>query len=365
MSGRLLTHRELNRATLARQLLLERASLPVAEAVERVAGLQAQVVKPPFVGLWARLQGFAREDLVAALERREVVRAAAMRATIHLVAASDYLRLWTALHPALVRAFRGFNGPRIEGLDLGPTIAESERLFAEPRTFAEVRPLLAALEPGREPLSLAAAARAHLPLVQVPEGAWGFPGSPRYVLADRWLGEPAAGEPDERHLVRRYLAAFGPASVADLQAWAGRAGLAAVVDALRPELEAYRTEEGRELLDLPDAPLPDRGTPAPPRFLPDYDSVLLAHADRTRVLADEHRRAVFTGAGVVRPTILVDGFVAGRWRLERARGTARVVIEPFVRLPRAARAVLLEEGERLAAFLDPAAKRTDATVASG
>jgi hypothetical protein len=233
VSTRVLTLRELNRATLDRQMLLERQAIPALDAVERLAGLQAQVPSPPYVGLWTRLKDFRREELTRLMEERQVVRATLMRATLHLMTAEDYLLLRPALQPALTRSMNSIAGK----------------------------------------------------------------------------------------------------------------------EEIKPELRIIRDENDNELLDLPDAPLPSGDTPAPPRFVPDYDNLVLSHADRGRVISDEHRKKVFLSAARVRATFLIDGFVRGAWKVEKTRRAATLVIEPFERLSRGDRDALSEEGERLVRFL--------------
>ena len=354
MTQRTLTLRELNRATLARQMLLDREKMPVLDAVRRLIGLQAQVVSPPYVGLWTRLDGFRAGDLTDGLKGRKIVRATLMRSTLHLMASDDYLLLRPALQPALARALNSFFGKRAKGLDTDGIVAAARSyLDEEPRAYGELRSSLAELYPDRDPEALAYAARTYLPMVQVPsEGAaWGFSNRPPYATSEAWLGGPPSGPQAPRELVLRYLAAFGPATIRDVQAWSGMVRLKEPVEALRPELQTFRDEGGNELLDLPQAPLPAPDVAAPVRFLPEYDNVLLAHADRTRIVADEHRSLVFLSAGRVRATFLVDGFVAGTWKVEGRGGSARLVIEPFRPLPEEERQALDEEGERLLGFL--------------
>jgi hypothetical protein len=347
---RVLTPRELNRATLARQMLLDREPLPVSDAVERLVGLQAQVPNPPYIGLWTRLRDFQRDDLTRLLEQREVV-----RATLHLMAAGDYLLLRPALQPALTRSLRSIGGKRLEGLDLDRLVAAARtRVQEAPRTFTELRGVLSGLEPDRDPSALAYLVRTHLPLVQAPPGGvWGTGGSPTHALPESWLGAPLA-DPKEslRALLLRYLATFGPASVKDIQTWSGLVRLKDPIEELKSELRVFRDENGNELLDLPDAPLPPAYTPAPPRFVPEYDNLVLAHADRTRVIADKHRSRVFLSAARVRATFLLDGFVGGTWKIEKTKGAATLMIEPFEPLPEAARDAFLEEGERLIRFVE-------------
>ncbi len=350
---RVLTLRELNRATLARQMLLDRQTIPVLDAVGRLAGLQAQVTSPPYVGLWTRLKDFRREDLTRLMEEKQVVRATLMRATLHLMTAEDYLLLRPALQPALTRSMNSIAGKRLDGLDVDRLVGAAREYFErEPHPFADLRPLLSELEPDRDPSALAYAVRTSLPLVQVPSGGvWGYSGKAPFTTAERWLGRALSGSEDPRRLVLKYLAAFGPATVRDVQTWSGRMQLKQPVEELRAELRTFRDERGNELLDLPDAALPPEDTPAPPRFVPDYDNLVLSHADRGRVISDEHRKKVILSAARVRATFLIDGFVRGAWKVEKTRKTATLVIEPFEPISTEDRAALSDEGERLVRFL--------------
>ena len=235
MADRPLTLRELNRATLARQLLLGREELAASAAIERLAGLQAQVPNPPYIGLWTRLTAFRRDDLTRLLEQRAVVRATLLRSTLHLFTARDYLLLRPALQPALTRALGAFFGKRAKGLDIDRLVTAARAAVEEaPRTFTELRPLLSRIYPDRDPEALAYAVRTHLPLVQVPPGGtWGSGGSPAHALAESWLGGSlAAPEESLRALLRRYLAAFGPATVQDFQAWSGLTGMKGAIEGL-------------------------------------------------------------------------------------------------------------------------------------
>ncbi|HEU4976916.1 MAG TPA: crosslink repair DNA glycosylase YcaQ family protein [Baekduia sp.] len=251
-----LTRRALNRATLARQLLLERVAVPVVDALERLGGLQAQEPRPPFGALWSRLEGFEAQQLHAALHARTAIRATLMRATLHLVSAADYAALRPALAPALEGAMRSILKQRkAEHLDPAAVVATAQRLAAErPRTFNELRPLLAEAFPDVDERALGYAVRMLVPLVMVPTGdAWAFPPDAAFAPAEAWLGEDALPQADEQALVRRHLAAFGPAAPADVQAWSGRRGLKPVLEELEPELEVFRDERGRTLYDLPGA----------------------------------------------------------------------------------------------------------------
>jgi hypothetical protein len=351
-AARVLDRRALNRALLARQGLLRRWTIPAAEAVERLAGMQSQAPDPPYYGLWTRLEGFRPEELSRLLEERAVVRIALMRSTLHLVSARDCLALRPLLQLVLERAHRATYGRRMEGVDAAE-LADAARALAEerPRTLAEIGAALAERWPGRDPAALSGAARALLALVQVPpRGLWGRSGPAAHTTAEAWLGRPLDTAALLDDLVLRYLAAFGPAAVADAQTWSGLTRLRDAFERLRPRLLSFRDEAGRELFDLPDAPRPEADTPAPARYMADWDNVFLSHADRTRVVSEEHRRRIFTPNGIFPGTVLVDGFVAGTWKLERSRGAATLRVEPFAPLAAADEAALNEEGERLLAF---------------
>jgi hypothetical protein len=363
-----LSLRALNRATLARQLLLARERIGALRALERVAGLQAQLARPPFIGLWSRLDGFRREELKRLLADRRVVRGPLMRTTLHLVSAADFLRFRRPLQPALDGALRGITGG-LANADLSRVTAAARELFAEaPRTFDELRPLLAARFPGVDARAMGYAVRTQLPLVQVPtEDAWAFHGSGRFALAEAWLGEKLHDARSPELLLVRYLAAFGPATAADVQTWSGLGRLDGALAALRPKLRSFRDEGGRELLDLPRAPRPPEDTPAPVRFLPEYDNLLLAHADRRRVVTDANRKAMVTRNLIIPATFLVDGFAAGTWRIAGDGKRAKLELEPFAPLPKHTRDALAEEGERLLGFVrDDGASRSKAqSVESG
>jgi hypothetical protein len=339
--GRTLTVPELNRATLARQLLLERRRLPVVRALERLAGLQAQWAPAPYVGLWTRLERFRRESLERALLREQAVRAVLMRGTVHLVSRGDYGLFGSAVAlPSWVRP---------ESAELAARVHDSLLEFGrEPRTRAEVLAWLRDTH-GIEHdggAGLWYALRTVGRLTHAPgSGAWKQPAETRYVLIDHEQVDPL---PARERLVHRYLGAFGPATRADIAEWSGLRvrDFEPALSALEP-LRRFRDERGRELLDLPRAPLPPGDTRAPVRFLPRYDNLVLSHADRTRVIADEHRRTVIHGGGMVEATFLVDGFVAGLWRVERGR----IRTEPFAPLPRARRREVEDEAARLEAWL--------------
>jgi winged helix DNA-binding protein len=356
---------ELNRATLARQMLLARGKTTVLAAVEQIGGLQAQLARPPFLGLWSRVSGFRAEDLVRLAARRRVVRATAMRATLHLLSAKDYRALRPALQPMLTEAMKGVLGARAAGFDLARVTQSARRcLDARPMTFDELRAALAREWPGADERAMGYAVRTALPLVQVPdETTWGWPGAACFAVAETWLGKPIPAAAKAEPLVLRYLGAFGPAGVKDAQAWSGLRALGDAFEALRPKLRVFRDDKGRELFDLPRAPRPPASAPAPVRFLPDYDSLMLAHADRRRVVADEHRPKLATKNLRILASYLVDGFIRGTWRVERARRSAALVLEPFEDVPRTARAALLEEGAALLRFAEPDAEAFEVRLA--
>ncbi|MDG5808875.1 winged helix DNA-binding domain-containing protein [Streptomyces ossamyceticus] len=341
----LLGARALNRATLARQLLLRRtpaAELPVSGAVEHLLGLQAQNVKPPYYALAARLEGFAPDQLSTLMAQRAVVRIVTMRSTIHTHTAEDCLTLRPLVQPARERELQLFRKGLV-GVDLDRLASLARELVEdEPRTLKQLREALLVEWPDADPLALGIAARCRLPLVQVtPRGLWGRSGQVALTTAEHWLGRPAAAAPAPETVVRRYLAAFGPASVKDMQTWAGLTRLREAFERLRPELVTFRDQSGVELFDLPDAPRPDPETPAPPRLLPEFDNLLLSHADRSRVVPPDLKGRSWQGNQAYR-TFLVDGFLAGIWKFD---GPA-LVLEPFVRLTAEQRTDLVAEAER-------------------
>jgi hypothetical protein len=360
-TGEVLSQRALNRALLERQMLLRRAAISVDEALERLVGMQAQASNPPYLGLWTRLEGFRLEDLAQRIRDRRAVRIALMRSTIFLVTARDCLALRPVLAAELERWGMSVFGKQAAGMDLGELAAAGRALVEEaPRTFQELGPLLAERWPDADRPALGNLVRNLVPLVQVPpRGVWGEGGPAAHTTAEAWLGRPLDAETAPDEMVMRYFAAFGPASVRDAQHWCGLKRLGEVVDRLRPRLRAFRGESGAELFDLPDAPRPDADTPAPARFLPEFDNVLLSHAERTRIISEPDRKRVFTVNGIIRATILVDGFVRGMWKIEREGGTAALVIHPFEKLAPADRAALEEEGGRLVRFAAEDAARWD------
>jgi hypothetical protein len=368
-----LTDRALGRALLARQMLLERRALPVGKALERLVGMQAQTPRSPYVALWSRLAGFTPPQLETLIRRRRAARVGLMRSTIHLVTAADCLALRPPLQAVLERTFQGSSpfAKRVgKGVDLAAVVAAGRALLDEqPMTTADLGKRLVERWPGRDPEALAYVIRYLVPVVQVPpRGLWSGSGLPIWATTDAWLKRPLAAAPlDELvdAMVLRYLAAFGPAGPRDAQIWSGLPQLAPVFERLRPRLRVFRDERGRELFDLPSAPRPDAGTPAPTRFLPDYDNVLLSHHDRRRIVSDENRRRFASPNGQIPGLFLIDGAVAGMWRLERTDRAAILRVTPFGRLAPADRGALLDEAGALVAFLAADAARRDVRVSGG
>lgn len=337
--------RALNRATLDRQLLLHRSPLSAGAAVQHLLGLQAQNVKPPYYALAARLDGFVPEGLSGLMAEREVVRIVTMRSTIHTHTTADCLSLRPLVQAARDRELGNFRKGLV-GVDLDRlAVLARELVEVEPRTMKELREALLVEWPDADPQALAIAARCKLPLVQVtPRGLWGRSGQVALTTAEHWLGRPAEPVPTPDATVLRYLAAFGPASVKDMQTWAGLTRLREAFERLRPQLVTFYDPNGVELFDLPDAPRPAADTPAPPRFLPEFDNLLLSHADRTRVVPSEYWGRAWQG-NVAHRTLLVDGFLAGVWKIDDGNG--HLVIEPFGKLTRAQQREVVAEGARM------------------
>jgi hypothetical protein len=355
-----LSLRALNRALLARQMLIERRAMPAAEALEHLVGMQAQSPFPPYFGLWTRLEDFQPEELSELIESRKAVRMSLMRSTIHLVTAKDALTLRPILQSVQDRAFyvASRHGPALEGLDMAALLKLSRKLVEEkPLTFTGLGKLLEKRFPGRPVDSLGYAARNHFAMIQVPpRGIWGKSGQPAHTTIEKWLGRSIGTNTSPDAMILRYIAAFGPASVRDAQVWSGLPKLSDVFERLRPKLLPFRDETGRELFDIPEAPRPDPGTKVPVRFLPEYDNVLLSHADRTRIVSEEDRKFLFFGGGVLTSTILVDGFVHGTWKVVRKSKAATLEISPYRPLLKKDIAALTAEGKRLLAFAATEAK---------
>jgi len=363
--GKALSYKALSRAMLERQILLSRRTLAAIEAISHLAGMQAQAPNAAYVGLWSRLDGFAHDELSELITNRRAVRISCLRGTIHLVTADDAVILRPLTQVVLSRAFFGQAfGKNLTGLDLEPVLATAQALAAErPRTRAEMARLLAARWPGWDATSLGYAFTYLVPLVQVPpRGIWGQTGPIAWTPAEIWLGRPLDTQPGPDQVdsvILRYLAAFGPATVADVQTWSGLTKLREVADRLRPRLRTFSGPAGEELLDVPGAPLPDPDTPAPPRFLPEYDNVLFSYADRARVNPDRHQIQLAPGNGGRIGTVLIDGAYQANWRITTTQGTATLLIRPLKRLSDADENALAGEGARLLEFAAESASHHD------
>jgi hypothetical protein len=357
--------RALNRALLERQHLLRRVERPVADEVEHLLGLQAQSPLPPYVGLWSRLEGFDPHELGRMLTEREVVRLTLMRGTVHLVTVRDALFLRPLVQVVVERTHNGAFGRRMGGAHPAALAAATRELLdAEALTARELGRLLVERGIGADVEAIGNAARVHVPLVQVPpRGVWGTGGRARYATLEAWTGGDPEREPSVDELVLRYLAAFGPDTVRDVQAWSGLTKLKEPVERLRPRLVTFRDEHGKELFDLPDAPRPDADTPAPVRFLGEYDNVLLGHADRRRIVPDAAPWAAALEEGHFVSNVLVDGILSAVWRLEReGKRRATLIVRPFRRLARAERAEVEAEAQRLLDLLAADAEARDLRV---
>ncbi|GAA4999497.1 winged helix DNA-binding domain-containing protein [Actinopolymorpha pittospori] len=355
-AGGKITNRALNRALLERQLLTRRSDRTALAAVEQLAGMQAQAPQAPYVGLWSRLQNFHPDHLGALMTGREVVRMAMMRSTVHLITAADALSMRPLFQDFLARGLRATGwAPGVTDEDLAKVASVGREFLDErPRTNPQIRAHLAEYWPDHDPTFLTLAVRNLLPCVQVPpRGLWGASGQPTLTTTQAWLGRPEDPEPSPEWLVHRYLAAYGPATVQDMQAWSGLTRLGEVFGRLRPSLRTYSAEDGRELFDVPDGPLPDPDTPVPVRFLPEYDNCLRSHADRARVIPEDARAGLASKNDSPRPTFLVDGHVRGTWKLERSRTRAALVLTPFRSLSKRHAAELTSEAERLLEFVAP------------
>jgi hypothetical protein len=348
-----LSTRALNRALLERQMLLRRSTLAPARMIEHLIGLQAQVPNAPYLTLWARIAAFRHAALTSLITTRRVVRIALMRSTIHMVTARDCLELRPLLQPVIDRGFKGSFGRALDGIDFAALAAAARATVEQqPQTLNEIGLQLKKRWRNRDAFALGYAARALVPLVHVPpRGIWGETGTAARTSVEHWLGRPLASTPSLDKLLLRYFGAFGPASVLDAQVWSGLTALGHAIERLRPRLRSFRDERGRELLDLPNAPRPDSATEAPPRFLPEFDNVLLAYVDRSRILAPEHRGKAFGSGGLMTGTVLIDGFVGARWKMQPERGAATLTIHPFARLARHDRESLVDEGTRFLAFV--------------
>ncbi len=352
-----LDRRALNRALLARQLLLARRRASAAATIERLVGMQAQAPNLPYVGLWARLRGFRHPELSRLIESRAAVRMSLMRNTIHLVTTRDAVGLKPLFMPLAERGYMHGSpwGSDMRETDLAAIHRAGQEIMGEkPRTVAELARLLAQKFPGRDALAMAYGVRYMVPLIFTPpRGVWDAAGPVTLTTFEAWLGRPPGPAIPAEQLVLRYLAAFGPASPADMRAWSGLA-LRAVFEELRPRLKVFRDEKGRELFDLPRAPRPGPDAAAPIRLIPDYDNILLAHADRTRIMPEGRHLGIFSSNGVMQGALLVDGFVRAMWQPKAKRGATTLLVTPFVRpLPKSDQAAIADEAAALLEFLAP------------
>ena len=361
MTG-VVSRRALNRALLERQLLLRRAELPVADALEHLVGLQAQEIMPPYIALWSRLEGFDPNELGRRLTEREVVRLWLLRGTIHLVTVRDALAIKPLTQHVGARQHRGTFGRRMGGADLGELLEAARELLAdEPLGARELGRRLVTRGIGDDPEAIGNAARTHLPVVQVtPRGVWGRTGQAKLATIESWTGRELEPEPSLEDLVLRYLAAFGPATVADMQSWSGLTRLKEVFEGLRPALLSFRDEDGKELFDLPEASRPDPEVETPVRLLGEYDNVLLGHADRRRVIPEDFPWAAMLAPGRFVSSLLVDGMLRATWWIEwDGRRGAVLAIRPFGKLSRRERDDVETEAMGTLEFVAPDAESRD------
>ena len=360
----MLSRRALNRTLLGRQFLLERVARPAEAVIEHLVGMQAQEPIDPYVGLWTRIEGFDPAELSTLIEQRRAVRGSTLRTTLHLMTGRDFLALRPVLQDVLERAWRGSPFAKdLVGLDLAEVVAAGRELLdKEPLTTAQLAVALAERWPDRTPNSLAYASRFLLPIVQVPpRGLWGKKAPPRALTVETWLSRPPGTDTAADDVVRRYLAAFGPASVSDIRIWSWLTGLREVVERLRPRLRTFRDEAGRELFDVQDGLLVDPDVPAPVRFLPQYDNIFLSHDDRSRILV----KRVTVPDLVWKGGVLIDGFISGAWRIRREKGRATMTIELAVPLAGAPREEIEAEGTRLFEFLAADADTRELRIVEG
>lgn len=354
MTERVLSPRELNRALLARQLLLRRSRLGLTKAVEQLGGLQAQYAPSSYIRLWSCLERFVLADLTRALERRRLVQATLLRSTIHVVSRADYWLFAEGTCSARQEWWRRTHARHLGEVDVHAAAAAVAQVLGDDALHRdELLEICRRYEPSRPTLVWNG-----LPLALVrvpPSGTWERRRADLYAAAESWVGPSDADEDAGlEHLLRRYLRAFGPARLADAASWAGVPPTALTGASERLRLRTFRDEAGKLLLDLPRAPLPAADAPAPVRFLPTWDATLLVHARRTQILPEPFRGLVFnTKTPNSFPTFLVDGAVAGKWRAERSGRKATLRLEAFEPLPRSAKRELVDEAERLVRFVEP------------
>jgi hypothetical protein len=357
-----LTRRSLNRALLERQFLLRRVELPVLDAVEHLVGLQAQEPMVPYYALWSRVEGFDPHELGGMLTDRELVRLTLLRATLHLVTVRDALLLRPLVQHVVERNHNGAFGRRMGGADVDDLARVTRELLREEMLGArELGRRLVARGIGDDPEAIGNAARVYVPLVQAtPRGVWGAGGQVKYATIESWTGRRVERSPSVDEVLLRYLRAFGPASVMDTQSWSGLTKLKEVFERLRPQLVAFRDQDGTELFDLPDAPRPDPETPAPVRFLGEYDNVLLGHADRRRIIPEGFPWDAMLAPGRWVSNLLVDGMLRGTWWIERdGKRRATLGIRPFGRLTKREQDDVAAEAGRMIDFAAADAETRD------
>lgn len=362
MSSQPLTDRQLNRATLARQMLLERSDIGIVEAVEWLLGQQAQQTHDPYIGLWSRLNGFTHEALTALIVDKRLARATTMRGTLHLHSLPDLIGMRELIHPVLERMWQSNFRRRFGDNDQEKVLAAAiEVIDREPMTAGAVGKALQDRFPTAEPLAMTVLLQVRETLVQVPPTRiWGSGHAPLLMRAPKYL-PPTTSALDLTSLVRRYLAAYGPASVNDMQSWCGLTKLGEIFEAIRGELTTFTAPDGRELFDLPDAPRPDADTPAPVRFMPLYDNAFLGYDNRRRMLAENHeKRGDFLRDA--KPTVLVDGIISANWAIESKKGAAVLTVSPFHKLTKRDVADVEREGQKFLRFMEEKAGTFDVRV---
>lgn len=363
MTAPVLTRRQLNRATLARQMLLERVDATALDTIRFLVGLQAQEPPDPYIGLWSRLNRFETGELESLILGRSVMRLVVQRGTVHAVTADDCLLLRPLAQPILTQQLHSHSDyrGRFDGVDLDDVMAFARGVLSEqPRTTSQLREAIAGRFPQHHAPALAFACRNLLPFIQVPpRGLWATPGQVVGTTAEAWIGRPLEANPSVDDVMMRYVAAFGPATVQDAATWSRYTGLREVFDRLRLRLRTFSDDDGREYFDVPDGPLPDENTPAPVRFLPQYDNVLLSHADRSRFSAGDDYPSIWMNTTGFLGNVLVDGTLAGMWRfdqptrvVQRARTPGRLTITTRP-LSRQNTAAVTDEGHRFTEFVSP------------
>ena len=347
-----LSSRALNRTFLARQLLIKRSNMSIPDALEHLIGMQSQTPNSPYVSLWTRIDNFKHETLSQLLLNRNAVRIALMRSTIFLVTKRDCLALRPLIQPVLDRTLKASFGRQLKDVDNNELAKISRALVeSQPRTLDELGNLLKEKWQDTDPSALAAAARNLVPLVQIPpRGIWGAKGKAIHTSAENWLCHSLVTDYSLESLILRYLKAFGPATIPDIQMWCGLTKISKVMEGLRLQLNTFVDDDGNELFDVSHAEFPDIDTPVPVRFLAEFDNILLSHKNRTRIIADEYRSKVFTVNGIIRATFLIDGYVQGLWRIEQKRKSSTLIIEPFKSLLQVDKDELAIEGAKLMDF---------------